>query len=457
MRIMVSIRIAMPLLLITCGAATLPARADDRALPVDFRSIVADAKDRVFPAVIYIKCIRESHESGKKQSQAVSGSGVIISETGEALTNWHVVDKAREVRCLLSDGRAFYAKIVGTDKDTDVAMIQLELKGDEKVPFATLGDSSRLQEGDFVMAMGAPWGMNRSVTIGIVSCTKRYLPESSEYSRWIQTDASISPGNSGGPLIDTTGEVVGLNTRATMVGGDLGFTVPVETIRILLPHLREHGVVKWSWSGLQLQALRDFDRNMYFDATEGVIVGGTDPDSPARRAGLKLKDRIVAINGESITAMTVEDLPDVRRRFGLVPKNEPMTLSVWRGDEALTIDVTPREKGKVEGEELDCPRWDLTVKAINQFDNPDLYFHRKEGVFIYGIKYPGNASNSGLSEKDIVLKIGKNKVASLDDVRRIHKELIGNVASKHKVAVTVLRNGLMRQCILDFSRDYEKE
>jgi len=299
--------------------------------------------------------------------------------------------------------------------------------------------------------------MNRSVTIGIVSCTKRYLPESSEYSDWIQTDASISPGNSGGPLVDTRGEIVGLNTRATMTGGDLGFTVPVETMRIIIPQLREHGEVRWSWSGLQLQALRDFDRNIYFDATEGVIVGGTDPDSPARKAGVKLKDRIIAVNGEPITALTVEDLPMVRRRLGLMPKNEAMELTIVRGGEQLAIDVTPREKGKVEGEELDCPRWDFTVKAINQFDNPDLYFHRKTGVFIFGVKYPGNASGAGLSEKDILLKIGDESIETLDDVRRVHQALIENVDAQHKVIVTVLRNGLLRQCILDYSRDYEKK
>jgi len=445
------------ILVLLAALLSVPVHAEDRVLPADFRKIVADAKSKVFPAVIYIRCIRDTHESGKKRSQAISGSGVIISEEGDALTNWHVVDKAREVRCLLSDGRAYYAKIVGSDKDTDLALLHLETKPTDSLPFATMGDSGHLQEGDFVMAMGAPWGMNRSVTIGIVSCTKRYLPESSEYSDWIQTDASISPGNSGGPLVDTRGEIVGLNTRATMTGGDLGFTVPVETMRIIIPQLREHGEVRWSWSGLQLQALRDFDRNIYFDATEGVIVGGTDPDSPARKAGVKLKDRIIAVNGEPITALTVEDLPMVRRRLGLMPKNEAMELTIVRGGEQLAIDVTPREKGKVEGEELDCPRWDFTVKAINQFDNPDLYFHRKTGVFIFGVKYPGNASGAGLSEKDILLKIGDESIETLDDVRRVHQALIENVDAQHKVIVTVLRNGLLRQCILDYSRDYEKK
>jgi len=227
------------------------------------------------------------------------------------------------------------------------------------------------------MAMGAPWGMNRSVSIGIISCTSRYLPENSEYSLWLQTDASINPGNSGGPLVNTEGEIIGLNTRG---GGGMGFAIPSQTMEILLPQLHHQGEVDWSWMGLQLQPLRDFNRDMYFAAENGVIVAETDPQSPARRAGLQPRDRIVRINGEPIDAVTEEDLPAVRRRLGFLTKGDPARFEVVRGNETLMYEITPREKGHVEGEELDCPRWDFTVKEINQFDNEDLYFYQKEGV-----------------------------------------------------------------------------
>ena len=207
-----------------CGSMA-PAQSEDSAaanLP-DFRQIVRCATNRVFPAVIYVKCIRESFEQGKKTSQGVSGSGVLISESGEALTNWHVVDKAVEVRCLLYDGRALGARVVGYDKDTDLALLQLEApEGTDEFPRAVIGDSTHLREGDFVMAMGAPWGMSRSVSIGIISCTRRYLPEASEYSLWLQSDCAISPGNSGGPLVNTAGEVIGINSRGHLWGGRHG-------------------------------------------------------------------------------------------------------------------------------------------------------------------------------------------------------------------------------------------
>lgn len=440
------------------GAAEVTTGADEGAKRLDFREIIRKAKDKVFPAVVFIKCLKESHEEGKKTSQAVAGSGVIVSPGGELLTNWHVVDKAFEVRCLLSDGRAMDAKVLGTDKDTDLALVQLRVPKDAgPIPHAVLGDSTRLTEGEFVMAMGAPWGLNRSVSIGIISCHDRFLPDNSEYSLWLQTDASISPGNSGGPLVNTAGEVVGLNARGVIFGGDMGFAVPSDTIRCIVPQLREHGRVDWSWTGLQLQAIRDFKRNMYFEGRDGVIVAETDPESPARRAGLRPRDRILRVNGKAIAALTEEDLPAVRRELGLLPKHKPAQFDILRDGVPMTVAITPREKGKVEGEELDCPRWDLTVKSINQFDNPALYFYRKEGVFVFGVKYPGNASQAGLQPQDIILKIDGKDVTTLDQIRQMHKDAIANVDTKPRVLFTVMRNGLMRQVVLDFSREYEKE
>ena len=430
----------------------------------DFRAIVQDAKGKVFPAVIYIRCIRETNDAGKKESQQVSGSGVIISPEGEAITNWHVIDKAENVRVLLSDGRHFEAKVVGSDKDTDLALIKLDLsKADAgTLPYATIGNSDTLKEGDFVMAMGAPWGLNRSVSIGIVSCTGRYLEGASEYSDWIQTDAAINPGNSGGPLVNTAGEVVGLNARGMGSGDGMGFTIPSRTIMILLQQLRQSGRVNWSWTGLQLQPLRDFNKDMYFDGTDGVIVAETDPDSPARAAGFQARDRIMRVNEQPVRALTQEEIPAVKRQFGLLTKGAESTFEVRRtgpdgAAQTLSIKVTPREKGEVEGKEQALERFDFTLKAINQFDNPDLYFHRKEGVFVHAVKYPGNAANAGLTRNDIILKINGKDVKTLDDARAIHKELLAAVDSNHRVVVVVLRGGLMRQIVLDFGRDYSKE
>lgn len=425
----------------------------------DFRRIVQDSKEKVFPSVVYIRVIRESTEYGKKELQAISGSGVIISPEGEVLTNWHVIDKAATVRCLMSNGEHYDAKVVGSDKDTDLAVIKLQnVPKESPLPYAALGDSNLLKEGDFVMAMGAPWGLNRSVSIGIISCTKRYLESCSEYAHWLQTDAAINPGNSGGPMVNTNGEIVGINSRG-MAGyaEGMGFAIPSEAIKVLLPQLRQHGKVNWTWTGLQLQPLRDFNKDIFFNEKDGVIVGETDPESPARRAGFLPKDRIVRVNGQPVTAVSEEDLPQLNRLMGLLTKGAEATLDIVREGKEMTVKFTPREKGKVEGEELPLERFDLTLKTINQFDNQDLYFYKKEGVFVFGLKYPGNASNAGFYQGDIVTKIDGKDVTTLDDVRKLHTDLVANVEAKNRVVVTVLRRGTMRQVVLDFQRDYAKE
>jgi serine protease Do len=425
---------------------------------LEFRQVINAAKARVFPAVVFIKCVSENYDSGKKVTQEASGSGVLISPKGELLTNWHVVDKAVQVRCLLYDGQALEAKVVGTDKDTDLALVQLELEeAAPDLPYANLGDSSKLSEGHFVMAMGAPWGLSRSISLGIVSCTRRYLPDTSEYSLWLQTDAAISPGNSGGPLVDTAGEVIGINARGMMAGGDMGFAIPSETIREILPQLRKQKKVEWSWTGLELQPIKDFNRNVYFDGAEGVIVADTDPESPARQAGILPRDRIMTIGGKKVDALMEEDLPGVRRLLGLLPKNKPVKFELQRDGKPITVDLTPREKGTVQGEELDCPRWDLTLKAINQFETPDLFFHRKAGVFVNGVKFPGNAGTAGLQGRDIVLRIDNKPVATLAEARTAHKKALENEDGDCRVLVTVLRNGLMKQIVLDYSRDHSRE
>jgi serine protease Do len=293
--------------------------------------------------------------------------------------------------------------------------------------------------------------------MGIISCTRRVLRQHSQYSLWFQTDAAISPGNSGGPLINTEGKIIGINTRGVLYGGDMGFAVPSNTIKELVPQLREHGKVNWTYTGLQLQPLRDFDRNIYFDEKNGVIVAGTDPDSPASKAGIMARDRIISVNGTPLAGLTEEDLPHIRRFIGKLPTDREAALKVYRNAKLVDIKITPRIKGKVEGEELELPRWDFTVKAINQFDNPELYFYKKSGVFIYGIKYPGNAQKARLGRGDIILSIDGREINTMEDIKALHKELIANIEQKHRVLVVLLKNGLQRQAVLDFAQDFERE
>lgn len=423
----------------------------------EFQQVVRQSSDRVFPAVVYLKVIREDLQGGKESAAAVTGSGVLISAEGELLTNFHVIDKAREIRCLLHDGSAFPAKIIGSDKDLDLALLKLERPaGAAPLPFAPLA-ADRVIEGDFVMAMGAPWGLARSVSIGIISCARRYLPANGEYSLWYQTDASISPGNSGGPLVNTRSEVVGINTLGALTGGTLGFTIPSPVIIAVLPRLREYGKVNWAWFGFRLQPLHDFDRNIYFNYTDGVMIAGTEPGSPARRAGFQPHDRIIAIDGKAVTVRNQEDLPELRRELGLFPFDRDVRFTVARNGQTLELVVAPRAKGVVEGGEIAFPRWGFTAKEINRFDTPNLYFYCNEGVFVYGIDNFGNAVNARLSRHDIIKAVDGTPVATLEELRAVYDRALREIDRKNRISIDILRNGVPRRIVLDYLNDYNKE
>ena len=423
----------------------------------DFRDVVLQAKSKVFPSLVYVRVVCKDLDDGKDGKLTASGSGVVISKDGELLTNHHVIDKAVEIRCLLSDGSAYDAKVVGSDKDMDVALLRLvRPDGAADLPAAELSPDS-VKVGDVVLAMGAPWGLARSVTMGIVSCTDRYLEKCGQYTLWYQTDAAISPGNSGGPLVDTSGRVVGLNARGNSAGAQ-AFTIPSTTILEVVPFLREKGNANWSWFGFQFQPLHDFNRNAYFPFTNGVIVAGTDIGSPARKAGFKANDRVLAVDGRPVTALNYEDMPALERMLGRFPFGKSVKIDYMRGGETLTANVAPREKGKVEGDEKVFPRWGFTAKEINRFNEPELaFFSPSGGVYVAATSWEGNAASSGLRRRDIIRSMDGTKVETIDDLDAIYKRALDGLPAKSKMDVVVDRRGRELHFVLKYLEDAEKD
>ncbi len=425
---------------------------------IGFQDVIQSAREKVFPAVVYIRAVRENPESGNDTANVISGSGVVIDPAGEILTNHHVIDRVIDIRCLLEDGRSWPAEIIGGDKELDIALIRLVRDGDDHdpLPTAQLDEITGQSEGDFVMAMGAPWGMNRSVSIGIISCASRYLAEQSQYSLWYQTDAVIFPGNSGGPLVNISGNVVGINT----LGGDsgIGFAVPASTITDVLPRLREYGAVNWSWYGINYQPLRDFNRNMYFPYENGVMVASTEANSPGREAGFVPGDRIVAVNGEAVTVATEEELPDFRRKLALMPLDVAVSFSVVRGGETLELEVVPKERGAVGQSNITVfKRWGLSAAAINRFDTPNLFFYRQTGVYIAAVATPGNADGAGLVSGDIIVSVNGMEINSVEDLQQAYDEAVKLVFISPKADVVILRNGQELRKIMDFSKVFDQE
>ena len=428
-----------------------------RTVEPDFRDVILHARTAVFPTLVYIRVVRSNLDSGKDEKKVVSGSGVVVTADGELLTNHHVVDKATEIRCQLSDGTAFPAKVVGSDKDLDVALLRLERPEDAApLPFAELSPEP-VRIGDVVLAMGAPWGLARSVTMGIISCTDRFLEDCGQYTLWYQTDAAISPGNSGGPLVDTQGRVVGLNARGVSMGGQ-AFTIPSPTILEVLPRLREFGDAHWAWFGFRFQPLHDFNHNMTFPATNGVMVSGTDAGSPARRAGVVPGDRIVAVADAPLTAVNSEDLPAVERRLGRLAFGAEVPFEIVRGGTNLVLRIAPCEKGRVEGVEKVFERWGFTAKEINRFANPDLAFFAEEGgVFVSAVAWDGNAWSSGMKAKDILLSYDGRPVKTIADLEPLYEAALKGLPDKSKAALEVMRQGRRMQFVLNYLEDTEKE
>jgi len=423
----------------------------------DFREIIRETGETVFPSLVYIRVVREDLSDAKNEKQVVSGSGIVITEDGELLTNHHVVDKATEIRCLLAGGEAYSAKVVGFDKDMDVALLKLEC-GTNAPPFKAAKLSPEpVKTGDVVLAMGAPWGLARSVTMGIVSCTDRYLDGAGQYTLWYQTDAAISPGNSGGPLVDTEGTVVGLNARGVLFGGQ-AFTIPSPSILEILPYLRTHGNAYWSWFGFKFQPLNDFNRNMRFPYETGVMVAGTDGGSPARKAGFLPNDHVTAIDGKSVKILNAEDLPAFERKLGRRPFGKDVAFAVERGGTNLVLKVAPCEKGKVEGEQKAYERWGFTAKEINVFAEPDLAFFASEGgLYVAATSWEGNASVCGLRRKDVILALDGKPVKTLADLDPIYDAALKDLPGKYKMRVTVSRKGREMQFVLNYLEDTEKE
>ncbi len=442
-----------------CLAGQAGAGSMTREEVSDFQQIIAQAKEAVFPSVVFLMPIAERYDAGKKEKTQVSGSGVVISPDGEVVTNWHVVDKAVEIRCLLYNGVPVKAAIIGTDKDTDLALLRLELPDGMKVPFADLGDSSHLQEGEFVIAMGAPWGLSRSVSLGILSCVNRFLSDQGGgYNLWLQTDASINPGNSGGPLVNTEGKIIGINSLAILLGGNMAFAIPSNTVKSVVAALRRDGRVIRAWTGIHLQPLKDFEKNIFYPGDAGALVATVDPESPAYAAGVRVGDVLLAVNGRPVVGMHHENIPAVNQMLAELPVGGEAKFTFKSQDgETRTVAIVPIEKGRVEGDDFDCRRWNMTVKTINEFATPMLHFFRQGGVYVRAVKYPGNANNAGLENGDIILAIDGVPVPDLDACRKIYETVVNDDLRPKKVVFTVLRAGLEQYLVLDYAPRYGQD
>jgi serine protease Do len=341
------------------------------------------------------------------------GSGVIIDPSGVALTNAHVVEGSGQIEVTMLDGTKYPAKVVGSDRKTDLAVIRLQANG-KTFPHLALGDSDAVKVGDWVIAVGSPFGLNATVTSGIVSAKARQIG-AGPYDDFLQTDAAINPGNSGGPLVNMRGEVVGINTAIVRGGSGIGFAIPANMARRITSELIASGSVSRGWLGVTLQPLTpELAGSFGVKDGKGALVSDVTPDSPAARAGVRPGDVVLEMN-----ATRVENPGDLARAVGLARPGSETTLRVRRGGAEQTLTV----KLAAAPGELSPTRLGLAVQPLTPEAARAAGARARDGVVVTAVEADSPAATAGIQQGDVILEIEGQTVRTVADFERLTKNL----------------------------------
>jgi serine protease Do len=353
----------------------------------------------------------EPHRDFKQRSL---GSGFIIDPEGFIVTNNHVIEDADEIRVILKDEKEYDAKVIGRDPNTDLALIQIQ--GGKDFPVMPLGDSDELKVGQWVVAIGSPFGLEQTVTAGIVSAKGRVIG-SGPYDDFIQTDASINPGNSGGPLLNMNGEVIGINTAIIASGQGIGFAIPINMAKGIIEQLKKSGEVTRGWLGVGIQPLSKEMREYYgVEEGRGVLVSQVFPGDPADKAGIRAKDIIVAIDGEKIS-----DARDLTGKVASLAVGSTASVTVLRDGKKKTFKVTiaKREEDRVASSERRGPKEDaalgIRVSEITPEISRRFNLEEEEGIIVVNVAQGSKAEEAGLEPGDIIKEVNRQEIRGVKD------------------------------------------
>lgn len=366
---------------------------------------------------------RQQQPRPREFTQRGQGSGFIISKDGFILTNNHVVEEADTIKVILSDNREFDARVIGTDPQTDVALLKIE--DPDNLPVLALGDSNSLEVGEWVIAIGNPFGLSQTVTIGVVSATGRSSVGINEYENFIQTDAAINPGNSGGPLINGHGEVVGINTALfSRTGGymGIGFAIPINMAKSIEDQLQKKGKVVRGWLGVVIQNVdKDLAESFGLKQAGGILVSEIQDNSPASAAGLKQGDIIVKLND-----VTLEDVSDLRNRVALIEPGSTAILQIIRDGRDKKIQVTIGEQpsdfsttGKETPDKSNLEQFGLTLQELTPELAEKFEYKEKSGLIISDVQPRSPAAAAQLKPGYLVEEIDKVKVKNMADLKKV--------------------------------------
>jgi len=342
------------------------------------------------------------------------GSGFIISHDGYIFTNNHVVEQADKILVKLSDGKEYEAKVIGKDAKTDIALIKI--KPNDSLPVAETGDSEKLRVGDWVLAVGNPFGLEQTVTAGIVSAKGRVIG-AGPYDNFIQTDASINPGNSGGPLFNMEGKVVGINTAIVAQGQGIGFAIPISMAKTILPDLKAKGKVTRGWLGVSVQDIsEDIAKSMKIKDKSGALISDVFKGDPADKAGLKSGDIVTEINGKP-----VKDTHELLMMIAGFRIGETIRIKIVRDgqEKVLPITIAERtEKSEMASAQQSGEAFGMTVQEITPEIAQHLGLTIKKGLIVVDVQEGTVAEEVGIQPQDIILQVNKVKITTMKEYQK---------------------------------------
>jgi serine protease Do len=449
------------------GCATAPKSTADPFPPATPKAVVA-VTDRIFPAVVRLDVAQERYRDGKRSLERGIGSGVIIDDEGRILTNFHVAGRAAEIYITLYNKERVPAKVVGDDHWSDLAVVQMDIetirKKGIKFRSAELGESHSLLTGQDVMAIGTPFGLTRTTTLGIVSNTERtFYPqrqmideyETGDFYNWIQMDTPIASGNSGGPLVDMTGKVVGVNTRG-IPGQSLNFAIPIDAAKEVIqkimadaatdPKGEKKGHVNRSDLGLEFKPLNELESFYNIDINQGVLVNSVDRGSPAAKAGVRTQDILLELNGHPINVRFPEELAAARKRIADLPIDSDATLKLKRGKETVTVTAKTQKLEGAVGDERELKVWGLSVRDVTRSFANDNQLDDDEGVVVTTTTPGYPAARAELQERDVIRSVNGQPVTDLAALGALYE--ISVTKKETRVLVDVTRDRAARTVVL---------
>ena len=453
--------------------------------PGPARPAVARAVDRVYPALVRIVVVTTEPESGRLQKYQSGGSGAIISAEGHVITNHHVAGKARQIVCVMPDGERVDATLVGTDALADIAVLLLkpeEGRGPRKWPVATFGDSDKLRIGDVVYAMGSPSAISQSVTRGIVSNTRMTIPEMFAMAfrldgeevgtlvRWIGHDATIFGGNSGGPLVNEDGQIVGINELGIAT---MGGAIPSNLAKSVAEQIISRKEVQRSWIGLEAQprlrgtaASGSGSRAAPLSSSggsagvkRGVLVGGVIKDAPSHKAGLRPGDVITRFDGVEVDCGIPEELPLFNRIILGTPIGKTITIDYQRDGKPHSAQVTTIGRETAQGKAQELKRWGMTTRDFTMLSQLELKRENRDGVLVETVRPGGPVAEAkpAIDGGDVITEIGGKPVKNVQELRAITEEATKDKEERVPLLVGFERNFNKYLTVVHVGREEEED